>query len=134
MRTTATSCDFTGTINNPNNKLVQYRANVHIFGNKSSPSVAIYGLRYTMQHQRADDYPEAKNFIFRNFYMDDGLGCANSTEQAVQILKQARKILSPYNIHLHKIASSSSDVLSQFPESERAVDLNLLEFEEADLQ
>jgi hypothetical protein len=37
--------------NNPNNKLVQYRANVHIFGNKSSPSVAKYGLRYTTQHQ-----------------------------------------------------------------------------------
>ena len=31
--------------NNPDNPLVQFRANFHIFGNKSSPSVAIAGLR-----------------------------------------------------------------------------------------
>ena len=31
--------------NNPDNPLVHFRANVHIFGNKSSPSVAIAGLR-----------------------------------------------------------------------------------------
>ena len=33
--------------NDPNEKIVQYRSKVHVFGNRSSPAIATYGLRYT---------------------------------------------------------------------------------------
>ena len=35
--------------NDPEKNLIQYRARVHILGNRSSPSVAIYGLRHAAQ-------------------------------------------------------------------------------------
>lgn len=120
--------------NNPNEKLVQYRANVHIFGNKPSPSIAIFGLRHTTKYQRADNLPDAKNFIYRNFYMDDGLGCADSPQKAISILQDARAILRPYNIRLHKIMSNSPAVLAAFPVSERAENCEIVEFEEPTLQ
>lgn len=79
--------------NDPTGELVQYRSNVHIFGNTSSPAVAIFGLRkaaelYSEQHgDNQKCFYLAKRFIQRNFYVDDALGCANSVDDAVGILK-----------------------------------------------
>ena len=56
--------------NNPDNPLVQFRANVHIFGNKSSPSVAIAGLRKAADTLTNDSDPveiEAKTTFPRGF-------------------------------------------------------------------
>ena len=62
--------------------------------------------------------PLARNFVFKNFYVDDGCGSADTVEEAVRTLSETRRSLSTYNIRLHKISSSSSDVLQAFPESE----------------
>jgi limonene-1,2-epoxide hydrolase len=93
---------------------------VHIFGNRPSPAIAIFGLRHATKRLAANCSTVARNFIRRNFYVDDGLGCADTPSEAVQILKEPRTILAHYNIHLHKIAASSSEVLAEFPESEKA--------------
>lgn len=106
------------------------RANVHIFGNSSSPSVAIFALRHTTANNTVQVSKVTVNLIHRNSYMDNCLGSADSCEVAIGMLEEARNLLNPYNIHLHKIVSSSVKVIKEFPESDRAVDIILLEFDD----
>jgi hypothetical protein len=111
--------------NSPENRLVEYQALVHIFGNTSSPAVANYGLRYAANHSPVDS-DKAKEFIHNNMYVDDGLGSASSVEDAISIIKGAREVLQQYNIRLHKIESSSPEVLSAFPQSEWSEGIKLI--------
>ena len=106
--------------NSPENELTQYRALVHIFGNRPSPSIANFGLRHATKLDNAYQYPEAQSFICNNIYVDDGLGSAQTAGEAVKTLKDARTILKTVGVRLHKIASNSPDVLSEFPEADLA--------------
>ncbi|KAA0189314.1 hypothetical protein HAZT_HAZT000503 [Hyalella azteca] len=84
--------------NDPLKDVIQNRATVHVFGNAPSPAIAIFGLRYATTANEDDaSCTEAKNFIQNSFYMDDGVAASNSSEQAIAILKDARKILGKYN-------------------------------------
>lgn len=103
--------------NDGNRELVLYRARVHIFGNRPSPAVATFGLRHATQ--RAQSTSEvAMNFLKRKVCVDDGLGSADSVQEAIHILTEARKILNKFNIRLHKITASNSEILDAFPVSE----------------
>lgn len=64
-----------------------------------------------------------KEFINSQFYVDDGLGSASDPQTAIQILQEAKNVPGSFNIHLHKIASNNSTVLSAFPREEVAMDL-----------
>ncbi|KAL0167347.1 hypothetical protein M9458_039191, partial [Cirrhinus mrigala] len=59
--------------NNLNNNITEYRMKVHIFGNSPSPSVAIYGLKRAAQEYQDEYGTDSKEFVMRNFYVDDGL-------------------------------------------------------------
>ncbi|XP_059085507.1 uncharacterized protein LOC131882394 [Tigriopus californicus] len=107
--------------NNPNEDLVEYRALVHIFGNRPSPAVATFALRAACRGQEAPRL--ARTFIEDHFYMDDGLGTAQSEEEAINILREARRILAKFNIRLHKIASNRTSVMAAFPDSEVAEEI-----------
>jgi hypothetical protein len=74
--------------NNPEKPIVEFRARVHIFGNRPSPSVAIYGLRHAVARQGASE--SVKSFVSNSFYVDDSLGCADSVEEATAVLKEAK--------------------------------------------
>ena len=104
--------------NDPKEDLVEYRANVHIFGNTSSPSLATLGLRFAVMHSECSQ--EVKDFVFHNFYVDDACGATNSAEQATSLLKDTIEALGKYNIKLHKICSNSNKLVNSFPSSERA--------------
>ena len=106
--------------NDPTQALVTYRANVHVFGNKSSPAIATFGLRHTTTCGDANEMVSAKSFILNNFYVDDGMGSADTAEEAIRILADTRKILGNKNIRLHKIISTDDKVLAAFPPSELA--------------
>ena len=58
------------------NEIQQLRMKVHIFGAKSSPSVACYALR-TAEDNKEDFSDEAIETIQRNFYFDDVLKSAS---------------------------------------------------------
>lgn len=45
----------------------------YLFGNSPSPAVAIYGLRRAALQGQEEHGMEAKQFVIRNFYVDDGL-------------------------------------------------------------
>eukprot|EP00794_Sanderia_malayensis_P004930 gene4930-5577_t len=58
---------------------IDYRMNVHVFGNKPSPSVAI-GLLGKAAEEGALTYGrDAAAFVRRNFYVDDGLASTGHT-------------------------------------------------------
>ena len=46
---------------------------VHLFGNVSSPSIATFGLRKTAEEEEMEFGSVAKNFVYNDFYVDDGL-------------------------------------------------------------
>ncbi|XP_067942833.1 uncharacterized protein [Watersipora subatra] len=100
----------------------EYRMTKHLFGATSSPAVATYGLR-TLADDHAGEYPKAAEFIRRDFCVDDGITSVNTTEEAQQLIEDARALCATGNLRLHKFISNDSSVSSSIPESERAVDL-----------
>lgn len=107
--------------NDPEKSLVQYRAGVHIFGNKCSPAVATLALRHCIS-KTPDASPLACDFVRNRFYVDDGLGTANDPWTAIKTLQETRDILNTFNIRLHKIISNEPQVMAAFPSSEIAVE------------
>ena len=67
--------------NDPSSDLIEYRMCVHVFGNTPSPAVAtyMYGLRKTVEHSDHD----VKNYVTRNFYVDDGLMSVPTSDEAI---------------------------------------------------
>ena len=118
--------------NDPGKPIVEYRSRSHIFGCTSSPAVANFCLKYTVRNESNSN--PAKKYIEHSFYVDDGLGSANSVEEAITILKSSIDVLSRYSVRLHKILSSSPDVLAAFPEAERAEGCYDLKYEEIPTQ
>ena len=104
--------------NNPENPIVPFTANVHVFGHTSSPSVATFGLRYASSQDNEPERAKARHFINRHFYVDDGLSSEASVNDAIATLKGARQILAKYGIRLHKIVSTHQKVKNAFPPSE----------------
>ena len=104
--------------NDSNKELIEYRARVHLFGNSSSPALAIIGLRYAVNNDSTETSDKVKQFIKDNFYVDDGLKSTSTPQEAVSILAEAINALAKYNIRLHKISSNSKEVTNAFPPSE----------------
>ncbi|XP_022345684.2 uncharacterized protein LOC111113788 [Crassostrea virginica] len=105
--------------------LDEFRMRVHVFGNSPSPTVATYGLHRSV----TDCEPDVQNFVFNNFYVDDGLISCETEEQAVSLMKRTQKALMEGGmLRLHKIASNSKSVLNQFNQNDLAKDLKSLDF------
>ena len=113
--------------NNPSKPIVEYRMNVHLFGNGPSPAVATYGLRRTASDGEEEYGEEAKRFIHRNFYVDDGLASLANAQQAIELVKNAQASLATANLRLHKVVSNSVEVMEAFPTEDRAKDVRDLD-------
>jgi len=102
--------------NNPDKAIVEYRSNVHLFGARSSPSIAEFALKYIVNVEKASGNISSSTaeFINDNFYVDDGhQSCVNSRE-AIVTLEETKSALSKYHLELHKINSNSADVVKHF--------------------
>lgn len=97
----------------------EYRMRVHIFGASSSPGCANYGMKY-LAREHEKDYPEAANFIQKNFYVDDGLISVDSIRRSKQLVSHAREICAKGKLRLHKFVCDKREVLDVIPECERA--------------
>ncbi|KAK7901877.1 hypothetical protein WMY93_018646 [Mugilogobius chulae] len=115
--------------NDLNKEITEYRMKVPVFGNSPSPAIAIYGLRKAAELGQEEHGSSAKEFVFRNFYVDDGLTSVSSESEAIELLTSARNMLAESNIRLHKIASNASQVMNAFPQEERATDLKDLDLD-----
>ncbi|XP_026113195.1 uncharacterized protein LOC113091779 [Carassius auratus] len=110
-------------------EIIDYRMTVHVFGNSPSPAVAIYALRRAAEYGEADYGMDAKDFVLRNFYVDDGITSVPTEREAIDLLKRTQAMLSKSSLNLHKVASNSAPVMEAFPSSERANDLKGLDFD-----
>ena len=102
---------------------------VHVFGNSPSPAVATYSLRRAALHDEEEFGHAAKEFVHRNFYVDDGLAALPSKTEAISLRKAARGMLVMSNLPLHKIASNCPAVMQAFPSSEYVKDLKDLDLD-----
>ena len=116
--------------NNPDGEIVEYRMNVHLFGNTSSPAVATFCLRKTAQEAEAQFGSDAREFVEKNFYVDDALKSLPGPEESIDLLKRTQSMLATANLRLHKIASNDPKVTEAFPSSDRATDCCNLDLNE----
>lgn len=58
--------------NDTSKNVVEYRMKVHVFGNSPSPAVAIYCMRRAAQTGEKEHGSDARQFVERQFYVDDG--------------------------------------------------------------
>ena len=107
--------------------IVEYRMKVHVFGNCPSPAVAIYGMKRTAVEGEEEYGADARLFIERHFYVDDGLKSFSSATEAIDVLKSAQHMLAQSNLRLHKIVSNDPDVMKAFPGEDLAKELQGLE-------
>ena len=96
-------------------KIIEYRMTVHLFGNGPSPAIATFGLRRT-----ADDGGEtfgkpSRDFVHRNFSVDDGLASRPTADEAIELIKSTQAALATANIRLHKVVSNSPAVMDALP-------------------
>ncbi|KAM4037007.1 uncharacterized protein ACNLHF_015817 isoform 1-T1 [Anomaloglossus baeobatrachus] len=113
--------------NEPTKDIVEYRMKVHVFGNSPSPAIAIYGLKRSVQGSEKDVDEDVKQFIERDFYVDDGLKSLPSPQAAISLLKRTQNALACSNLRLHKIASNSKTVMEAFSVEDYAMDLKDLD-------
>ena len=109
--------------NDPDGEVIEYRMKVHLFGNTSSPAVATFGLRKTAQVGEAQFGFDAREFVERDFYVDDGLKSLPGNKQSIYLLQRTQGMLATANLRLHKIASNDANVTQAFPSEDRASEL-----------
>ena len=114
--------------NDPNGELTEYRMKVHVFANTSSPAVATFCLRKKADVGEQEFGSDAKDFVYNNFYVDDGLKSVANPAEAIDLLTRTRAMLATANLRLHKVASSHPEVTHAFPTKDQASDLHDLDF------
>lgn len=96
--------------NDISKNVTEYRMKVHVFGNSPSPSVAIYCMRRAAQKGEQEHGVDARQFVERQFYLDDGLTSVATPEEAIDLLSRTREMLAESNLRLHNVASNSTQV------------------------
>ena len=107
--------------------IVEYRMNVHLFGNGPSPAVATFALRKTAADGEEEFGKAASNFVHRNFYVDDGLASLPTAKQAVDLVTATQRMLATANVRLRKVVSNSVEVMEAFPAEDRGKDIRDLD-------
>ncbi|XP_070548322.1 uncharacterized protein [Ptychodera flava] len=102
--------------------------NVHLFGNVSSPAIATFGLRKIAEDGVSTYGEDVKEFIDKNFYVDDGLTSAPDAQKAISLINRTRDLLATRNVNFHKIVSNDEEVMTALPNEVRAKDLQSLDF------
>ena len=94
--------------NNPSEEIVEYRMLVHLFGNASSPAVATFGMRKTAEDGEEGFGSAAKEFVYNDFYVDDGLTSRPTDQETIELLKNMQAMLATARLRLHKAVSLCS--------------------------
>ena len=112
--------------------VTEFRMTVHLCGNGRSPAVATYGLRRTSDDGEEHD-PGIKEFVQRNFYVDDGLVSKPTAEEVVTLVRNTQAALASENLRLHKVVSNSVSVMEAFPTEDLTKDIRSLDLRQDNL-
>ena len=82
-----------------------YEYTRHVFGAKSSPTCANYGLQQSGQDNKIGS-PKASFAIDRNFHMDDSVKSIDTTQQAIECYRRLMETFSRMGFTLKKWASN----------------------------
>ncbi|XP_021366693.1 uncharacterized protein LOC110459000 [Mizuhopecten yessoensis] len=111
--------------NDPSKQLIEYRMRKHVFGNRPSPAVA------TLRKVVEDASDDIKEFVQKNFYVDDGLTSCEDVDSAVSLMKRTQQTLKENgSIRLHKIASNNQEVLDAFNSEDIAKDISGIDIQQ----
>ncbi|KAJ8345841.1 hypothetical protein SKAU_G00300340 [Synaphobranchus kaupii] len=110
----------------------EFRMKVHLFGAASSPGCANYGMKQLATENR-NLYPLGSQFVMNNFYVDDGVTSVKSTEDAIQLAREAQELCTRGGLRLHKFVSNDRAVLESIQPSERGADVKNLDLSFDDL-
>lgn len=86
--------------NDTSKDIAEFRMKVDFFRKQSISS--IYSLKRTADQGQKEYREDAKQFVMRNFYVDDGLTSVSS--EAVSLLQRTGEMLLESNLRLHKLA------------------------------
>jgi outer membrane usher protein FimD/PapC len=100
---------------------------VRLFGNGPSPAIATFGMRKTAEDGEEGYGSKVKEFICKDFYVNDGLTSLSTEEEVVDLVQKAQACLKTANLHLHKVASNSALVMVAFPLEDRAKEMKDLD-------
>ena len=109
--------------------IAEYRMCVHLFGARSSPGVAAFGLRQAAEaaDESVDVSRKAKELLQNSCYVDDAVFSCDSDKEMIGIINEAVRLCGNANMRLHKWVSNSNIVLEAIPSSEKAQStMNLL--------
>jgi len=109
--------------NDPKQRPVDYRMNVHIFGAASLPSVAGFALRRTALDNDVDASSETVQAVLKNIYVDDLCVSCAGVQEAMSLIQQLLQLLGSGGFHLTKFLSDSKQVLSHVPKDHLASDI-----------
>ena len=116
------------------NELTEFRMKVHVFGNSPSPAIATLGLRKIADMSEESHGSDVKEFIRRNFYVDDGLASCSTDKEAIDLMRKTQDAMKQYgNLRLHKVASNSEEVMKAFEPQDLAQDIYDLNLDEDQL-
>ncbi|PFX25076.1 hypothetical protein AWC38_SpisGene10297 [Stylophora pistillata] len=101
-------------------ELKEYGMVKHLFGAKSSPSVANFCLRKTAQLHQEEFEEEVIETVYRDMYIDDMMRSTSTTEKAISLASQLRTFLEKGGFRLTKWYSNDREVIATISESERA--------------
>jgi hypothetical protein len=82
-------------------EVIEYRMKVHLFGNTSTPAIATCTLRKTALIGQPEYGPDAREFVEKDFYVDDGLKSVPDHEGAIDLLHRTKTMLADANLCLH---------------------------------
>lgn len=99
---------------------------IHLFGNGPSPAVATYGLRRIVEEGEEFE-PGAKEFVKRNFYVQDGLVSSPTATETIKLVRDTQVALATANLTLHKVVLNSVTVMEAFPTEDLAKDVHSLD-------
>ena len=114
----------------PTKTPLMYRMTTHLFGGVWSPSCANFALKKCAQDNAANFHPRTISTIDKNFYVDDCLKSVASTEEAVNLVKELRELLSRGGFNLTKWISNSREVLRTVPDVEWSKEVKTLDLDQ----
>ena len=113
--------------NDPSKRIIENKMTVHLFGNGPSPAIATFGLRKTADDGEEKYGKETRDFVHRNFYVDDGLTSCPTENEAITLIRNAQSMLATANLRLHKVVSNSVLVMEAFPAEDHAKNIKDLD-------
>ena len=94
---------------------------VHTFGAVSSPSCANFTLKKAADDTRERYGEDARNTVYRDFYVDDLLKSSNTNGEAVSLLTRVQSMCEEGGFNLTKIISTSPTVINSVQVENRAL-------------